>query len=54
MKRDYTNDGRLKVGAKPTYKPAVTVEDLNKNLSVDPDGLINLKAYVRQLIEAAD
>ncbi len=54
MRRDYNDDGRLKLGAKAHYKPAATIDDVNKNLSVDPDGLANLKVYIQELRAAAN
>lgn len=49
MKRDYGSDGKLKPGAVATFKPAKSIEDLNKNACTDPDGLANLKIYQRAL-----
>ena len=49
--RDYDDDGRLFATAKPLYKPANTIEDLNKNACTDPDGLANLKAFIKLLRE---
>lgn len=52
LKKDYNDDGKLNPSAKPTFKPAVTVEDLNKNICTDPDGFANLKTYVKELRHA--
>lgn len=49
MKSDYKSDGKLKPDAKPKYKPALTVMDLNKNICTDPDGFANLRAYITKL-----
>lgn len=50
MARDYTDDGRLKKDAKPFYKPLNSIDDINKNLTVDSEkSLPNLKAYLQDL-----
>ncbi len=49
LNRDYDSSGNLNAGAVPTYKPAVVVEDLNKNITTDADGWAHLKAYIREL-----
>jgi hypothetical protein len=59
LKRDYRDDGTLKPGAVPVYRPNLTVEDLNKGLFIDSasgpeDGLARLKAYIKKLREAAE
>jgi len=51
LKNDYTKEGYLKSDAKPKYKPAVTVEDLNKNVCTDVPGFTNLKAFMKDLRE---
>lgn len=54
MRKDYTNEGKIKADAKPFYKPANTVDDLNKVLTVDNDhnGIENLKIYINELRQA--
>lgn len=52
IQKDYNDDGTIKGDAKPIYKPAATVEDLNKNICTNPDGWANLKAYMKKLREA--
>lgn len=47
--RDYDDNGNLNPSSKPWIKPAVTVDDLNKNVCTDPQGWGNLKAYIRML-----
>lgn len=59
LKRDYRDDGTLKPGAVPTYRPNATIEDLNKALVLDSpdgfeDGIARMKAYVKKLREAAE
>jgi len=49
--KDYNDEGDLLPGAKPLFKPAKVVEDLNKNICTDPDGWANMKAYIRSLRE---
>lgn len=46
MNRDYDSNGQLLPNAVPSFKPAVVVEHLNKNICIDPDGWANLKAYI--------
>lgn len=46
---DYDDEGRLKAGAKPKYFETKTVMDLDKNACTDPDGLAELKAYIKKL-----
>lgn len=46
LKDDYTDTGQLKANAKPKYLPANSVDDLNKNATVDPDGLAEIKAWL--------
>lgn len=66
LKNDYNDDGSLKAGAKPVYRPNLTVEDLNKALVLDSpyddqnpnpghfeDGISRMKAWVRKLRDAA-
>lgn len=57
LKRDYDDNGELKPGVKPQvrqYKDeAEMLAALNKKTCTDPNGLANLKAYVREL-RAAD
>lgn len=58
LKRDYNADGSLRPGAKPTYRPNATIEDLNKSLVLDspdgfPEGIARMKAWVRKLREAS-
>lgn len=53
LNRDYDNNGKLNPSAKPLFKPAVTVLDLDKNVCTDPDGWSNVKAYIRELRSAA-
>lgn len=52
--RDYNSNGQRKPDAKPFYKPAKTVSDLNKNICTDPQGFANLLIYISQLREALD
>lgn len=54
LKRDYDSKGRRKPDAKPFFKPAHTIEDLNKNISMDPDSFARLKAYVNKLKSACE
>lgn len=49
MKRDYNSDGRLKAGATPTYRQALSIEDVNKYMAIDIDGQTNLKVYLKRL-----
>lgn len=49
MLHDYDKNGKLKKDAQPKFKPANTVQDLNKNICTDPDGFANLKAYMKKL-----
>lgn len=51
IRRDYDDDGNIKAGAKPTYRQAITVADLNKHVVTDPKGWANLKAYIKILRE---
>jgi hypothetical protein len=51
LSRDYDDDGLLIPGAVPSFRPAVSVDDLNKNICTDPDGWANLKAYIKKLRE---
>lgn len=57
LKRDYNDDGSRNPSAIPTYRPIdrtkkLSLDDLNKNTCVDPDGLANLKSYIRELRDA--
>jgi len=67
MKRDYDDDGVLKPGAKATYRPNLTIDDLSKALVVDSpfddehpnpthyeDGIARLKTYIRELRDEAN
>lgn len=49
--RDYDDDGFILPGAKPIYKPNRSIDDLNKNICIDPDGFERFKAYVKKLRE---
>lgn len=51
LRDDYDDNGKLKPDASPLYLDTVTVQDLNKNVCTDPDGLANLKAYIKELRE---
>lgn len=51
MKRDYDDQGNLLPGVKPSIVPIASLDDLDKNLAVDPDGSANLKAYIQKLRE---
>lgn len=62
LDKDYNDDGSLKAGAVPVYRPNATLDDLDKVFtvdSVDPevpasngfvDALAGLKAWVKQLM----
>lgn len=52
--RDYDDNGNLTPGAKPSYKPLSSLNDINKNAMTDPKGLANLKAYIRKLRNEAN
>lgn len=56
--KDYNDDGSLKAGAVPVYRPVATVSDLNKAFTVDSvepsatgfeDALAGLKTYLKQI-----
>jgi hypothetical protein len=49
LKRDYDKDGNLKSDAKPVFKPAPTIESVNKHIITDPQGYARLRAYIRTL-----
>lgn len=49
LRRDYDEEGQLKPGAVPSFKPLLSLADVEKDISTDPDGWANLKAYIRQL-----
>ena len=49
LKEDYTDEGNLKPDASPSYTPLLSVLDINKYACTDPDGLSNLKVYIREL-----
>lgn len=51
LDKDLTSDGYLKAGAVPEYRRAASVQDLNKYACTDPDGLAELKRYIKQLRE---
>lgn len=51
--RDYDNTGERIPGAKPTYKPLTSLNDINKSVMTDPTGFANLKAYLRKLRDEA-
>lgn len=58
LKRDYRDDGTLRPGAIPTYRPNPTVEELNKSLIIDSadgpeEGIARVKAWIKKLREAA-
>lgn len=65
LERDYNDDGTLKAGAKPVYRPNEKIEDLNKALVIDSpydaqnpnpnhfeDGIARIKAWIKKLREA--
>ncbi len=52
LSTDYDDQGNLLPSAVPKYRPALTVDDLNKNICTDPQGWANLKAYIRELRDA--
>lgn len=49
LKLDYDNSGKRKPDAQPHFKPATTINDLNRNICTDPEGFGNLKAYINEL-----
>lgn len=49
MARDYDSNGNLNPNAKATYKLNSVIGDLDKNLCIDPESLVNLKAYIELL-----
>lgn len=49
LSRDYDDDGNRKPDAKPFYRPAKTVQDLNKNACMDEESYVNLVIYLREL-----
>lgn len=52
LKEDYDDTGHLKLDATPLYRELHSVQDLNKHLCVDPEGTVNLKAFIKELREA--
>jgi hypothetical protein len=53
LKRDYNNDGKRRKDAAPKFKPAKSIDDLNKSICTDADGFANLKAFVNELRAAS-
>lgn len=51
FKNDFGDDGQILPSAKPHFKPAPTIESVNKHVAIDPDGFGKLKAYVKLLRE---
>lgn len=51
FKNDFGDDGQIKPGAKPHFKPIATIDDLNKYVAISPDDFGKLKAYVKLLRE---
>lgn len=49
--KDYSDDGTLKPGAVPNYMPLGAIDDVNKNVTIDPDSWAFFKAYVKTLRE---
>ena len=53
MKKDFDDQGNRKPDAAATFKPAKTVDDLNKFVCTDLQGFENLKIYLNELKAAA-
>lgn len=51
LDKDYQEDGTLKPGAKPNFKPLITIDDMNKSIWTDPDSWGSLKGYIKTLRE---
>ncbi len=49
MARDYDESGQLLPSAKPTFRPASVIKDVNKYMAIDTKGLANLKTYINTL-----
>jgi hypothetical protein len=49
LKRDYTDEGVRKKEALPTYRPLKVLNDVNKYTCTDPQGMGNLKVYIKEL-----
>lgn len=49
LNHDYTSEGKLKSDAVPKYKPVLTLDDVNKLTCTDPDGLANLKVFIKEM-----
>ena len=49
LARDYYEDGTLKPTASPTYKPALTLSDFDKEISTDLKGFQNIKILTTQI-----
>lgn len=49
LSRDYDSSGRIKPSSTPFYKPAYTIQDLDKAVTTDLRGLENLKVFSKQI-----
>lgn len=52
--RDYNDAGERDPLAKPSYREAKSVSDLNKYTCTDVPGLAHLKIYIQELRDALD
>jgi len=53
LMHDYNLDGTLKGSARPTYKRAETVQDLNKGVWMSNEDWAIVKAWIQRLREGA-
>jgi len=47
--RDYDDNGLRKPDALPEFRDLVDLESVNKYICTDPDGFVNLKAWINQI-----
>ncbi len=51
LARDYGEDGNIKPGVQPHFKPAPDLESVNKHVIMSPQDFGKFKAYVKKLRE---
>lgn len=49
LREDYSEEGKLKPGAKVEVKDILSLSDLDKHVCTTPDGFAELKAYINLL-----
>jgi hypothetical protein len=51
LEKDYNDDGQIKPGIQPHFKPATDLDALNKHVAMSAADFAKFKAYIKKLRE---